>query len=62
MAPLQSLAIAKTFVWNKNHQVCFEEVKGALVTLPTISPPKWDCEFFVNPITGEAALGVFLMQ
>ena len=62
MAPLQSLTTADTFVWNENHQVCFEEVKGALVTLPTISPPKSDQEFFVNPSAREAALGVVLMQ
>ena len=62
IAPLQSLAITDTFAWVEDHQVCFEEVKKALVTLPNISPPKWDQEFFVNPSAGETSLGAILMQ
>ena len=42
--------------------MCYDEVKGALTTLPTISPPKWDKEFFVNPSARDISVGAFLMQ
>ena len=62
VTPLQSLANADTFAWEEDHQICYEEVKGVLTTLPTISPQKWDKEFFVNPSAGDSFVGAILMQ
>ena len=62
VAPLQSLANADTFAWEEDHQICYKEVKGVLTTFSTISPPKWDTYFFVNPSAGDSFVGVVLMQ
>ena len=51
--PLQALAHANVFIWEDEHQKCYEEVKQVLKSLPTIAPPKWNQEFFINPYGGE---------
>ena len=42
--------------------MCYDEVKGVLTTLPTILPPKWNKEFFINPSAGDTSVGAVLMQ
>jgi len=37
-------------------------VKDILGSLPIISPPKWDQEFYVNPSVDIEAIGVVLLQ
>ena len=62
VTPLQALAHADAFIWADEHQQRYEKIKQVLTSLPTIAPPKWDQEFFVNPSAGDNALGVVLMQ
>ncbi|MCO5572142.1 hypothetical protein L7F22_025893 [Adiantum nelumboides] len=50
------------FTWSEESEQQFREVKEILASLPTIAPPKWDENFYVNPTVGNDTLGAVLMQ
>ena len=60
--PLQQLTHQGTFTWGEESEQRFKEVKEILSSLPTISPPCWDQNFYVNPSVGADTLGAVLMQ
>ena len=62
ITPLQSLAHPYVFIWEYEHQQRYEEAKQVLTSLPTITSPKWNQEFYVNPSARDNALGAILMQ
>ena len=60
--PLQALAHVDVFIWEGEHQQCYEDVKQVLTSLPTIAPLKWNEDLYVNTSAGDDALGAILMQ
>ena len=60
--PLQRLTNAEALQWNDECTERFEEVKSILSSLPTILPPCWEQEFFVNPSVGLESIGAVLLQ
>ena len=51
-----------SLIWDEECNARFQEVKEILSSLPTILPPQWDYEFFVNPSVGSESIGVVLLQ
>ena len=60
--PLQQLTHQDVFTWSEESEQRFQEVKELLISLPTISPPCWEHDFYVNPSVGIDTLGAVLMQ
>ena len=62
VSPLQQMTHGTSLIWSEENKARFQEVKEILSSLPTILPPQWDQEFFVNPSVGNESIGAVLLQ
>lgn len=60
--PLQKAMLKDPFMWTKDEQEAFENVKEKLSILPTMMPPCWDEIFYLSLSVGKHAIGAVLMQ
>ena len=61
-ASLYTLSNTKNFVWNQEHQYCFNKLKDLVVCAPVLAHPTPDCLFALDTDASDNQIAVALSQ